>query len=68
MLRGLPPATARVGRLATNELVRGHVKVLGTHNLVPTLAGANIVLNAYLSQQYRPGTSLAGLARGLLPS
>ncbi len=36
--------------------------------LVPMLAGTNIVLNAYLTQQYRPGTTMAGLARRLLPS
>jgi hypothetical protein len=36
--------------------------------LVPVFAGANIVLNAYLTQQYRPGATLAGVARRLLPS
>jgi hypothetical protein len=36
--------------------------------LVPMLAGANIVLNAYLTQQYRPGATLAGIARRLRPS
>jgi hypothetical protein len=36
--------------------------------LVPVLAGANIVLNAYLTQQYRPGATLAGIARRLRPS
>ena len=35
--------------------------------LVPTLAGANIVLNAYLTQHYRPGATLAGIARRLRP-
>ncbi|HEX8520058.1 MAG TPA: hypothetical protein VF667_10760 [Pseudonocardia sp.] len=35
--------------------------------LVPAFAGANIVLNAYLTQQYRPGASVAGIARRLLP-
>jgi hypothetical protein len=35
--------------------------------LVPALAGANIVLNAYLTQQYRPGATLAGIARRLRP-
>ena len=33
--------------------------------LVPTLAGANIVLNAYLTRQYRPGATLGGIARRL---
>jgi hypothetical protein len=36
--------------------------------LVPALAGANIVVNAYLTQHYRPGATVAGLARRLLPS
>lgn len=36
--------------------------------LVPLFAGANIVLNAYLTQQYRPGRTVAGIARRLLPS
>jgi hypothetical protein len=36
--------------------------------LVPVLAGANIVLNAYLTQHYRPGVTMAGIARRLLPS
>ena len=31
--------------------------------LVPVLAGANIVLNAYLTQHYRPGVTIAGIAR-----
>jgi hypothetical protein len=35
--------------------------------LVPALAGANIVLNAYLTQHYRPGATLAGIARRLRP-
>jgi hypothetical protein len=35
--------------------------------LVPVLAGANIVLNAYLTQQYRPGATLAGITRRLRP-
>ena len=36
--------------------------------LVPVLSGANIVLNAYLTQQYRPGVTIAGIARRLRPS
>ena len=36
--------------------------------LVPVLAGANIVLNAYLTQHYRLGVTIAGIARRLLPS
>ena len=36
--------------------------------LVPLLAGANIVLNAYLTQHYRPGVTAAGIARRLLSS
>jgi hypothetical protein len=36
--------------------------------LVPLFAGANIVLNAYLTQQYRPGRTVAGIARRLSPS
>ena len=36
--------------------------------VVPAFAGANIVLNAYLTQQYRPGATLAGIARRLRPS
>ena len=35
--------------------------------VVPALAGANIVLNAYLTQQYRPGATVAGIARRLRP-
>jgi hypothetical protein len=33
--------------------------------LVPVFAGANIVMNAYLTQQYRPGATAAGFARRL---
>jgi hypothetical protein len=36
--------------------------------LVPLFAGANIVLNAYLTQNYRPGATAAGVLRRLLPS
>jgi hypothetical protein len=36
--------------------------------LVPALSGANIVLNAYLTQQYRPGATVAGIARRLRAS
>jgi hypothetical protein len=35
--------------------------------LVPLASGANIVLNAYLVQTYRPGATARGLARTLLP-
>lgn len=35
--------------------------------LVPLLSGANIVLNAYLVQTYRPGATARGLVRRLLP-
>ncbi len=35
--------------------------------LVPLLSGANIVLNAYLVQTYRPGAAARGVARRLLP-
>ena len=31
--------------------------------LVPMFAGANIVLNAYLTQHYRPGVTAAGIVR-----
>ena len=34
---------------------------------VPVLAGANIVLNAYLVQTYRPGATARGVLRRLLP-
>jgi len=34
---------------------------------VPLLSGANIVLNAYLTQTYRPGAAAKGFARKLLP-
>ena len=34
---------------------------------VPLLSGANIVLNAYLTQTYRPGAAAKGFARTLLP-
>ena len=34
--------------------------------LVPALAGANIVLNAYLVQTYRPGAAAKGLLRSAL--
>jgi hypothetical protein len=36
--------------------------------LVPVFAGANIVVNAYLTQHYRPGVTAVGIARRLLPS
>jgi hypothetical protein len=36
--------------------------------VVPALAGANIVLNAYLTQHYRPGVTAVGIARRFLPS
>ena len=35
--------------------------------LVPLLSGANVVLNAYLVQTYRPGATARGLVRTLLP-
>ena len=35
--------------------------------LVPVLSGANVVLNAYLVQTYRPGATARGLVRTLLP-
>ena len=35
--------------------------------VVPTLAGANIVLNAYLVQTYRPGAAAKGVLRRFLP-
>ena len=35
--------------------------------LVPTLSGANIVLNSYLVQTYRPGATAKGLLRRVLP-
>jgi len=35
--------------------------------LVPIASGANIVLNAYLVQTYRPGATARGLLRTLLP-
>lgn len=34
---------------------------------VPVLAGANIVLNAYLVQTYRPGATVRGVLRRVLP-
>jgi hypothetical protein len=36
--------------------------------LVPAFAGANIVLNAYLTQHYRPGVTVTGIVRRLRPS
>lgn len=36
--------------------------------LVPALSGANIVLNSYLVQSYRPATAAKGVLRRLLPS
>jgi hypothetical protein len=36
--------------------------------LVPLFAGANIVLNAYLTQQYRPGRTATGIVQRLLPA
>jgi hypothetical protein len=36
--------------------------------LVPLFAGANIVLNAYLTQQYRPGRTVRGIVDRFLPS
>lgn len=38
-----------------------------TQYLVPILSGANIVLNAYLVQTYRPGAAAKGFLRKLLP-
>ena len=38
------------------------------HYLVPLFAGANIVLNAYLTQQYRPGRTVRGIVHRFLPS
>jgi hypothetical protein len=35
--------------------------------LVPIASGANIVLNSYLVQTYRPGATVKGLARRVLP-
>ena len=35
--------------------------------LVPLLSGANVVLNAYLVQTYRPGATARGLVRKVLP-
>lgn len=35
--------------------------------LVPALSGANIVLNSYLVQTYRPGATAEGLLRRVLP-
>ena len=35
--------------------------------VVVALAGANIVMNAYLTQQYRPGATIAGITRRLWP-
>jgi hypothetical protein len=38
-----------------------------TQYLVPLLSGANIVLNAYLVQTYRPAAALRGVVRRVLP-
>ena len=35
--------------------------------LVPLFAGANIVLNAYLTQQYRPGRTVRGIVHRFTP-
>ena len=45
------------------ELAAWQKKQRAAQYLVPLLSGANIVLNAYLVQTYRPGATIKGLLR-----
>ena len=48
------------------ELASWQKKQRVAQQLVPLLSGANIVLNAYLVQTYRPGATAKGLLRSLV--
>ena len=49
------------------ELAAWQKRQRASQYLVPLASGANIVLNSYLVQTYRPGATARGLARTLLP-
>lgn len=49
------------------ELASWQKKQRAVQYLVPALSGANIVLNSYLTQTYRPGALAKGFVRRLLP-
>ena len=49
------------------KLARWQSRQRVSQYLVPLASGANIVLNAYLVQTYRPGATARGLVRRLLP-
>lgn len=48
------------------ELASWQKKQRVAQQLVPLLSGANIVLNSYLVQTYRPGATVKGLLRSLV--
>jgi len=48
------------------EIARWQQRQRAAQYLVPLTSGANIVLNAYLVQTYRPGATARGLLRGVL--
>ncbi len=48
------------------ELASWQKKQRAAQQLVPLLSGANIVLNSYLVQTYRPGATVKGLVRSLV--
>jgi hypothetical protein len=49
------------------DIARWQKRQRAAQYLVPLTSGANIVLNAYLVQTYRPGATARGLLRGVLP-
>ena len=49
------------------EIARWQKRQRVAQYLVPLASGANIVLNAYLVQTYRPGATARGLLRSVLP-
>ena len=49
------------------DIVRWQRRQRAAQYLVPLTSGANIVLNAYLVQTYRPGATARGLLRRVLP-
>jgi hypothetical protein len=48
------------------DIARWQQRQRAAQYLVPLTSGANIVLNAYLVQTYRPGATARGLLRGVL--
>ena len=49
------------------DIARWQKRQRAAQYLVPLASGANIVLNAYLVQTYRPGATARGLLRTVLP-